>query len=105
MDEKSRQLFPLIYHRLAAREIDPAELEVLKQEYQTVRLKNSLLFQAALKPIGALVGVGIPTMLLKGAALSLRYYQDLALRPMSVAAMRSTAPNTHTISGPVGRSN
>lgn len=82
IDEKSRQLFPLVYWRLKEEDIDQGELGQLKKEYQTAHLKNSLLFQTALNPIRALVEAGIPTMLLKGAALTLNYYHNPALRPM-----------------------
>jgi hypothetical protein len=82
VDDKSRQLFPLVYRKLKEHDIDPAKIKPLKTEYQKVRLKNSLLFQAVHNPIEALVKAAIPTMLLKGAALTLNYYKDPSLRPM-----------------------
>ena len=82
IDENSRQLLPLLYKKFSEKVIGRTSFEILKKEYQSVRLRTGLLFQAARNPIQLLVEAGIPTMLLKGAALSIRYYIDNGLRPM-----------------------
>jgi len=82
VDDKSRQLFPQVYWNIKRQNIEQTEIEPFIEEYRRVKLKNSLLFQAVRNPLQALVEAGIPVMLLKGAALSLKYYKDPGLRPM-----------------------
>jgi hypothetical protein len=81
-DPGSRRLLPLVYHNLRQHLAgDPAE-PTLRAHYRRGALKN----QAAMQEMGGLLAelhrAGVPTLVLKGAALATRYYPAPGARPM-----------------------
>jgi hypothetical protein len=82
LDEGSQRLLPLLYTNLHAHGIDDPLIGRLKGFYRLTWYKNQTLFHEIEAPLRAFHDAGIPTMLLKGAALTLRYYQDYGMRPM-----------------------
>lgn len=83
VDPASTQLLPLAYRNLLALGADDPAMGWLKEAYRQSWARNHLLFRAAAGALGDLHGAGIPTLLLKGAALSLLHYRDTGARPMA----------------------
>jgi hypothetical protein len=82
MDRDSYCLLPLLYEALRRRGACDPEMTRLKGVYRKAWYDNTLRFHAGAAVLGALHCAGIKTMVLKGVALSQRYYGDVALRPM-----------------------
>jgi len=82
MDAGTMRLLPLLYQNLREQGIDDPMLNVLKRFHRSSWYRNKLLLRAAAEPMAALKEAGIPTLVLKGAALIARYYAGSALRPM-----------------------
>ena len=61
---------------------DP-DLPRLKGIHRQTWSRNQMLLNRTAPALGSLAEAGIPTMVLKGGALGLRYYDDLGLRPMA----------------------
>jgi hypothetical protein len=78
----TNRLLPLLHDRLIRDGIDHPALAIMKGVRRKVWSRNQLLFKRAIPAIQALRQAGIDVMLLKGAALTLNYYQDYGLRPM-----------------------
>jgi len=78
----SRRLFPLVYRNLRANGISNASTDRLKESFARTYFENELLFASGAQVLRALADAAIPTMLLKGAALTGPYYGDSGLRPM-----------------------
>lgn len=78
---------PLLYWRLLQRdrlETIPADArQQLSQAYHAVSAQNTLLFNELGRIVWAFHQAGIPVILLKGAALAVSIYPNLATRPMS----------------------
>jgi Uncharacterised nucleotidyltransferase len=94
-DVPGLQLMPLAWRNLS--EIDPGlqDLDLLRGAYRFVWVKNQVLLDFGARVLENLHGVGIETMVLKGAALSLLYYRDLGVRLMAdfdVLVPRRSAP-------------
>jgi hypothetical protein len=73
-----RQLMPLVYRNLTGqglREELPADF---KRSYLATWANNMYRFEALEKTLELLHGLGIQTLVLKGAALAPVYYKDLA---------------------------
>lgn len=79
LDPGSERLLPLLYHNLNKQ--DPIT-DGLKRTYLQTWYKNQILFHKAGALLTAFHNAGIPTMMLKGAALTLLYYKNYGLRPM-----------------------
>lgn len=78
----SRRLLPLFYH--AAQQLISEELRnSLKELYDQYSVENQALLGRLEKVLTWFHANGIPTIVLKGLALSLLHYNDLALRPTS----------------------
>lgn len=83
IDGGSRRLLPLVHRNLRDRITDePAALR-LRESYLRTWHANRLAFEALAPVLDALRRAGIRAMLLKGAALAVRYYGDAGLRPMA----------------------
>jgi hypothetical protein len=81
--EATHRLLPLVHDRLVRDGIDHPAMAILNGVRRKVWCRNQLLFKHAAPAIHALRQSGIDVMLLKGVALTLNYYQDYGLRPMS----------------------
>ncbi len=78
-----RPLLPLLHRSLERLGThDPRILE-LGATRRVIRYRNLLLLEGAAPAVAGLEEDGIPTLLLKGAALVTAYYDDLGLRPMA----------------------
>ena len=82
LDYDSYRLLPLLYDALQKRGVVDREMGRFKGVYRRTWYDNALRFHAGATALRALHDAGITTMLLKGAALTLRYYGDAGLRPM-----------------------
>lgn len=80
--EATCQLLPLVHERLVRDGIEHPTMAILKGVKRKVWSRNHLLFRHASPAIQALRQAGIDVMLLKGAAVTLSYYQNYGLRPM-----------------------
>jgi hypothetical protein len=77
------RLIPLLAKALTARGVDDPELPRLKGVYQFSWYRNQLLFADAAALLAALKAAGVPTMLLRGAAMVVAYQGDAGARPMN----------------------
>jgi hypothetical protein len=82
LDEGSFRLLPLVYRNLSRQGIRVPENNTLKGIYRKSWCKNQLLFHRIAAILASLNAVGVPTMALKGAALSRLHYRDDGVRPM-----------------------
>ena len=82
LDSGANRLLPLLYRALRRHGLDHPWLGRLKGVYRYTWTQNQLLFYAATRILGALREAGIPTLALKGMALTFGYYRDAGLRPM-----------------------
>jgi len=78
----SVRLLPLIYERFRLEGIQHPVLPVLRGLKKHTWSCNRLLFHRAGEAIRALRAEGIEVIVIKGAALTIEYYQDYSLRPM-----------------------
>ncbi|MEA2450419.1 MAG: hypothetical protein QOG63_2351 [Thermoleophilaceae bacterium] len=81
-DPGSFRLLPLVYRNLATLGSDDAWLGRLKGIYRRAWFLNQSLLHWGAGVVGRLEAAGVPTLLLKGAGLSLAHYRDLGVRPM-----------------------
>ncbi|MBV9310925.1 MAG: nucleotidyltransferase family protein, partial [Solirubrobacterales bacterium] len=82
VDKATFRLLPLLYRNLANSGLDDPDLPRLKGVYRHVWAANQQLVWRVGTALNALRREGIPTMLLKGAAVGLAHYRDLGARPM-----------------------
>ncbi len=82
IDPGSYRLLPLLYNSLKKNGINDPLLGKLKGIYKQTWVKNNFLFITSKHILHLFENQGIKTLVLKGAALALRYYQDLGLRSM-----------------------
>ena len=77
------RLIPLLSKALAARGVEDPELPRLKGVYQYSWYRNQLLLADGAALVSALEAGGVPTMLLRGAAVAVAHYRDVGVRPMN----------------------
>jgi len=84
LDPGSKNLLPLLWDNLRKQGVDPNDpsMKTLRRSYRLTLGKNRLLFHEIGRQLRALHDAAFPTMLLKGAALTLGFYNDYGLRPM-----------------------
>lgn len=82
LDQGSYRLLPLAYRNLACLGARDPLMPRLKGSYRRAWFENQLLFHRRAVLLRAFNAAGIPTMLLKGAALAPVYYKDYGLRPL-----------------------
>ena len=97
IDGGSRRLLPLVHRNLRDVLADDPDAIRLRESYLRTWHANRLAFEALVPVLEALTRAGIRAMLLKGAALGVRYYGDVGLRPMAdcdvmVPAIRQGRP-------------
>jgi putative nucleotidyltransferase-like protein len=83
LEPGSFELLPLVYRNLSSSGYEDALLPRLKGIYRRTWVKNNLLLERTRDIAEALRETGIRALFLEGAALALRYYPDLGLRPTS----------------------
>ena len=83
LDHGSFRLLPLLFHNLKKQGIVHPAMDRLKGVYRYAWSQNHKLFQELSKVLNCLHRARISTMVLKGAALTLRVYKNYAIRPMS----------------------
>jgi len=83
LDEGSFRLLPLIYRNLEPLRLGGPSMLKLKGIYRHSWAKNINLFAETQRVLQTLNATGIDTIVLKGVALSLLYYRDRGVRPMS----------------------
>ena len=83
LDYDSQRLLPHLCATLLAHGISTPEMGRLKGAYRRTWYENTVRLHAAARLLRGLRIAGVETMLLKGAALTLRYYRDCGLRPMN----------------------
>lgn len=83
LDGGTVRLLPLLYHNLKLSGVEDSGMERLQQEYLKTWRYNEILFHEMASQLRLFRSAGVETMLLKGAALALSFYQDAGLRPMS----------------------
>ena len=83
LDMGSYRLMPLLYRNLRTLGVDDPLMGKLRGIYGREWYKNQMLFRAMAEVLRLFHAAGIETIILKGAALTLLYYQDHGLRPMS----------------------
>ncbi len=83
LDSGSRKLLPLLYHNLRKQHVEDPLMQKLKTTFLATWYENQLLIRSAVSLISLLHKSGVPTMALKGAALSALYYEHIGLRPMA----------------------
>lgn len=82
-DREVFRLLPLLYERLRELGYRDALTGRLKGVYRLAWAKSHRLFADTRPILDRFVAAGLPVMALKGAPLGLRYYGNIALRPMS----------------------
>jgi hypothetical protein len=81
-DPEVFRLLPLLYLRLCDLGIEDAVMPRLKGVYRHAMMRNLWLLHETEPAMAALERAGVPTLLLKGAALALTDYRTPAARPM-----------------------
>jgi len=82
-DSVASRILPLVGWNLESTGVDPEDLSHLRQLRRESWTRNQDLFAATAPAVEALERASIPTLLLKGAALSLTVYPATGLRPMA----------------------
>lgn len=82
LDQGSYRLLPLAYRNLARFGASDPLMPRLKGIYRRAWYENHMLFHKRAALLSALGAAGIPTLLLKGAAVAPVYYRDYGLRPL-----------------------
>jgi hypothetical protein len=83
VDWDQHRLLPLVERGLRRAGVADVDLPRLKGIHRQTWSRNQLLLNRTAPALAALAAAGIPTLVLKGGALGLRYYDDLGLRPMA----------------------
>ena len=79
----SYRLFPQLYKNLKDLDVEASELKKLKEAYISIWYQNEHLFKQAFAVLRSFNDADIPSMVLKGGALAVFYYQDNGLRRMA----------------------
>ena len=83
IDRGTYRLLPLLLHNFKKQNLVHPLMNQLEGIYERARSKNHQLFLEISKVLCWLRLAQIPTMVLKGAALTLQVYKNYAIRPMS----------------------
>lgn len=82
VDHGSTRLLPLVYRNLGSGAFDAEVAGRLRGLYRRSWSHNQLIFKRAAEALAVLGGVGIETLVTKGASLALLSYGDVGVRPM-----------------------
>ncbi|MEJ2041204.1 MAG: nucleotidyltransferase family protein [Desulfosarcinaceae bacterium] len=83
MDAGSFRLLPLLFHNLKKHDVVHPVMDRLKGLYRHAWYNNHRLFFELSGILKCIHAAGIPTMVLKGAALTVQVYKNHAIRPMA----------------------
>jgi hypothetical protein len=103
--EAEVRLLPLIYHNLQRLNYFDDSTELLKKAHRAAFIDTRLQLQKAKTVAAAFSKNGIRTILLKGAAVGIAYYESVALRPMSdidLLVHRDDLPGVAEVLGKLG---
>jgi len=81
LDDGSQRLLPLAYRNLFRQGVKDPLMTRLKSVYRYMLAKNHLMFHSIIPILQSFENMGIPTMLLKGSALTILNYKNFGLRP------------------------
>ncbi len=82
LDQGSLRLLPLLYKNLVAHAIDEPVMGRLRGTYRRAWYANHHVFREAVRVLDTLAEMGVPTIVLRGAAVATLYYRDVGARPM-----------------------
>jgi hypothetical protein len=82
LDPPSQRLIPLLHRRLVAAGVEDPLLHRMRGLHRRAWVVNELRLEDGARAAGALVEAGIDVILLKGAAIAVRWIDDPGLRPM-----------------------
>jgi Uncharacterised nucleotidyltransferase len=83
IDTGSFNLLPLVYRNLTRLEVEDPWLVRLRGVYRYTWSRNQLLMKTGADAIRIFDAAGIPTVVLKGAAITTIQFKDLGVRPMT----------------------
>ena len=83
IDPGSYRLLPLLYSNIIKYEIKDPLINRIKGIYRRTWCENQILTNQAIKLLKLFHSEGIETIVLKGIAMTVLYYKDYGLRPMS----------------------
>ena len=83
LDRGSERLLPLVWWNLRQHGVESPPIGRLETHYRATREKNAARLRQMRPLLEAFRGAGLPTLVLKGAALLGSAYADLGVRPMS----------------------
>jgi len=83
LDYGSFRMLPLLYRNLQRLGLETTVLDKFKGAYRQTHYQNKLAFHRVAALLDLLAGAGIPTLVLKGAALIRLYYGEAGVRPMA----------------------
>lgn len=81
-DPEIHRLLPLVHQSLVDLGVDDPDLPRLRGLARRTWYENQLRLRGTAPVVARLEAAGMPTLLLKGLPVALRYYKNLALRPM-----------------------
>ena len=82
VDKGSKRLFPLAYMNLVSQGVRDPLFGEFKEIWHGTWYGNKIMFHQLAELLRLFHGAGIETLILKGAALALLYYEDCGVRPM-----------------------
>lgn len=82
LDPSSSRFLPMVYKNLQDSLVDEDLRNRLKSVYRKTWYRNNIYYSQLNSLASAFQMNGIPTMLLKGMALTISYYKDFGIRPM-----------------------
>ena len=83
LDHGSFRLLPLLYWNLHRQAVQHPMMGILKGIHRRAWVENRLLSRRLAPALETIHGAGIPTLMIKGAALGRLHYADVGLRPMN----------------------
>lgn len=83
LDPGSYRVLPLLFRNLDRLQVKDALMGRFRGVYRLTWYQNQMQFHTITPLLHLFHEVGIPTMVLKGTALTLLYYRDYGLRPMA----------------------
>jgi hypothetical protein len=82
LEEGTFALLPLVHRRLEQAGVDDARLPRLAGTYRSTWVRNQLQLELLPSVVEALAGAAIEPLVVGGAAVATRYYEQLGLRPI-----------------------